>query len=98
MILFSSLTLYIFSSTFLSFLAILIFNMKNYKFKWKKYEDYFEEKQYNNYFVKFNDTKYSDCPTKYQFEKKFIQNIYDIYNNFDNSEDRKVDMASDYYD
>ena len=64
----------------------------------KSYEDYFDEKQYNDYFIKFNDTNdYSNCSTKYQYVQRYVQNVYDIYNIYENSEDNEVDMAADDY-
>ena len=64
----------------------------------KTYDDYFEEKQYEDYFIKFNDTnEYSNCSTKYDYVKKYIENVFDIYNIYENSEENEVDMNADDY-
>ena len=65
----------------------------------KKYQDYFNEIKNDKYYVQFNDTNdYKDCcSTKYQYLKKYIENVYDIYNIYENSADNEVDMTSDDY-
>ena len=63
-----------------------------------KYQDYFNEIENDKYFVKFNDTNdYKDCVIKYQYVKKYIENVYDIYHVTENSADKLVDMSSDDY-
>ena len=63
-----------------------------------KYQDYFDEIENDKYFVKFNDTNdYKDCVIKYQYVKKYIENVYDIYHVTENSANKEVDMSSDDY-
>ena len=64
----------------------------------KTYKDYFREINNDNYFAKFNDTNdYKDCYIKYQFVKKYIENVFDIYHIYENSAENEVDMSADDY-
>ena len=63
-----------------------------------KYQDYFNEIENDKYFVKFNETNdYKDCVIKYQYVKKYIENVYDIYHTTETTADKEVDMSSDDY-
>ena len=62
------------------------------------YQDYFSEIENDNYFVRFNETNdYKDCFIKYQYVKKYIENVFDIYNIYESSADNEVDNLADDY-